>query len=404
MKKLFLVLLLCAAGPAVAQEQSGVINYAGGGGGGGASANPSATASDTAVNGTASTFMTSDSAPAVQKGGSAQFGLVKVDGTTITASGGVISAVSTGTGNALFGTATGNTANDFVSMSNTTVGVKDSTYSAASFAPAGQVVAVTGSNPTITAAEWAAAVQFTITGSGRTLTFPASSTLSNNGGALIDTNASSVVVTATTPDTITWNGATTGAAGSVTLPVGGLWAMSTDGAGKLYISGKDVTGTGSDVRATSPTLVTPALGAATATTINGVTIPSTTDTAALLGTAQNWTAQQSNAVTTLSISTATFTPTGASNNYKITLVHASCPCTLANPSATPVAGTSGVIEVIQSATGSDTINTWGSQYLYAGGTSTITFSAGANAKDFLSYYVEDATHILLTTGALNATH
>jgi len=55
-------------------------------------ANPTATASDTAVNGTATTFMRSDAAPAVQLGSASQFGVVKVDGTTITASGGVISA------------------------------------------------------------------------------------------------------------------------------------------------------------------------------------------------------------------------------------------------------------------------------------------------------------------------
>lgn len=57
------------------------------------SANPTGTASDTAVNGILTTYMTSDSAPAVQKGSASQFGIVKVDNTTITASGGVISAV-----------------------------------------------------------------------------------------------------------------------------------------------------------------------------------------------------------------------------------------------------------------------------------------------------------------------
>lgn len=65
-------------------------------------ANPTATASDTAVNGSASTFMRSDAAPAVQKGSSSQFGIVKVDGTTITASGGVISAVGGGGGGSSF--------------------------------------------------------------------------------------------------------------------------------------------------------------------------------------------------------------------------------------------------------------------------------------------------------------
>lgn len=52
----------------------------------------------------------------------------------------------------------------------------------------------------------------------------------------------------------------------------------------------DETGSGAAVFANTPTLVTPVLGVATATTINGVTIPSATDTAGLLGTAQSWTA------------------------------------------------------------------------------------------------------------------
>jgi hypothetical protein len=55
-------------------------------------ANPTATASDTAVNGSAATFMRSDAAPAVQKASTAQFGVVKPDGTTITVVAGVISA------------------------------------------------------------------------------------------------------------------------------------------------------------------------------------------------------------------------------------------------------------------------------------------------------------------------
>ena len=69
----------------------GVISSTGGGGGTGA--NPTATAGPVAVNGTATTFLRSDGAPAVQLGTAAQKGLVQVDGTTITASAGVISAV-----------------------------------------------------------------------------------------------------------------------------------------------------------------------------------------------------------------------------------------------------------------------------------------------------------------------
>jgi len=59
---------------------------------GGTAANPTATAGPTAVNGVASTYMRSDGAPAVQQGSSSIKGIVQVDGTTITAASGVISA------------------------------------------------------------------------------------------------------------------------------------------------------------------------------------------------------------------------------------------------------------------------------------------------------------------------
>ena len=54
-------------------------------------ANPTGTAGPSAVNGSATTFMRSDGAPAVQKASSSQFGIVEVDNVTITASSGVIS-------------------------------------------------------------------------------------------------------------------------------------------------------------------------------------------------------------------------------------------------------------------------------------------------------------------------
>jgi hypothetical protein len=58
-------------------------------------ANPTATAKDTAVNGTATTFMRSDAAPAVQKATTTVFGIVKPDGTTCTITGGVLTASGT---------------------------------------------------------------------------------------------------------------------------------------------------------------------------------------------------------------------------------------------------------------------------------------------------------------------
>lgn len=61
-------------------------------------ANPTATAGDVAVNGVATTYMRSDAAPAIRKASSSQFGIVKVDGVTITEVGGVITAVGGGGG------------------------------------------------------------------------------------------------------------------------------------------------------------------------------------------------------------------------------------------------------------------------------------------------------------------
>lgn len=94
-----------------------------------------------------------------------------------------------------------------------------------------------------------------------------------------------------------------------------------------------------------------------------------------------------------SISTSTFTPalTATAINHNITLVHASCPCTLANPSTVTV-GQSGVIVVNQSATGSDAIGTYGTSYVFTNATAPV-LSTAANAVDELSYYVVDSTHI-----------
>ncbi|MDE1901007.1 MAG: hypothetical protein KGI37_05095 [Alphaproteobacteria bacterium] len=83
----------------VAGRVTGLSTVAASGGSGGTAGNPTATAGSAAINGSATTYMRSDAAPAVQIGSASAFGIVKVDGTTITASGGVISAVGGGIGN-----------------------------------------------------------------------------------------------------------------------------------------------------------------------------------------------------------------------------------------------------------------------------------------------------------------
>lgn len=57
-------------------------------------ANPTATAGPTAVNGSATTYLRSDGAPAIQVGSASQEGIVQVDGQSIVATAGVISASS----------------------------------------------------------------------------------------------------------------------------------------------------------------------------------------------------------------------------------------------------------------------------------------------------------------------
>jgi hypothetical protein len=124
--------------------------------------------------------------------------------------------------------------------------------------------------------------------------------------------------------------------------------------------------------------------------VPGATQPATTDlsdigTFALnttgTATAKSFVAPPS----TLTISTATFTPVAvASNTYRVVLVHASCPCTIANPSGSAVDGQKLLLEVWQSATGSDTVGTWGTNYDF-GTAGSPTLSTGASKGDLLGF-------------------
>lgn len=120
--------------------------------------------------------------------------------------------------------------------------------------------------------------------------------------------------------------------------------------------------------------------------------------------AKSWTAAQRATPVVLALATATATPNfDTGQNFKLGLTSA-CPCTFANPSTTPVAGQTGVIEIDQDGTGSRTVGTWGSFYVTTGGVAAIALSTGANAQDYFSYYIRDATHVVISTGVLNAVH
>lgn len=84
------VTITCSAGSFLSQlAATGIFTCTGAGG------NPSATIGTAAVNGTATTFMRSDGAPAAPQASSSVFGLMKVDNTTQTATAGVVSTAST---------------------------------------------------------------------------------------------------------------------------------------------------------------------------------------------------------------------------------------------------------------------------------------------------------------------
>ena len=59
-----------------------------------------------------------------------------------------------------------------------------------------------------------------------------------------------------------------------------------------------------------------------------------------------------------------------------------------------------MFEIVQSSTGSNTIGTWGSEYEYAGGTSTIALSTANNAVDYLPYYVDSTGSFIVLGGII----
>lgn len=179
----------------------------------------------------------------------------------------------------------------------------------------------------------------------------------------------------------------------VTHAFSGDWTISNTGAATLATVNAN-TGTWGDSTHTGQFTVN---GKGLITGVSSVAIAAGVS----LSAANTWTAAQRGQPATVTISTSTFTPNfDTAQNQSITLVHASCVCTIANPSTTPVAGQSGMIAISQSATGSDTVS-WGSQYKFAGATAP-TLSTGANAVDFLPYYVFSATQIVVGAGVLNA--
>jgi len=138
----------------------------------------------------------------------------------------------------------------------------------------------------------------------------------------------------------------------------------------------------------------------------GLTVGSDGKVSASLSTAtvQTWPATQKLGDQTPAISGSTFTPDMSAGQYIIiNLVHASCPCTIANPTNMPSSGhPTGVIVVKQSSSGSDAVS-WGSYWQGPGGTVPST-STTANAVDEFGWSVDDSTDVSINTFGLNFHH
>lgn len=91
---------------------------------------------------------------------------------------------------------------------------------------------VAGTTQTVTTAQWSAGDTFVVTTASQTLTLPVSSSLSTNGGIVIQTIGQSVTVAPNAADAI--NGGSAGA--SVTTPSGVTALVTTDGAGNIRLS------------------------------------------------------------------------------------------------------------------------------------------------------------------------
>ncbi len=105
-------------------------------------------------------------------------------------------------------------------------------------------------------------------------------------------------------------------------------------------------------------------------------------------------AQTEEAPVNLTISTSTFTPDfSLGKNFIITLIHASCPCTIANPT-NGWAGSRTKLTIIQSPTGSDLVS-WGANYKFAAATPP-TLSTGANKVDDMEIYAHTTSFFAVT--------
>ncbi len=182
-------------------------------------------------------------------------------------------------------------------------------------------------------------------------------TITSSTGTLTVTNGK----TASFSNTLTFTGTDSssvafGGGGTVTYTSNNLSVFAATTSAQLAGVISDETGSGALVFATSPSFTTPTLGAATATTINGLTITSTTSGTLTLA--------NSSTLATSGANSITLTSTGATN---VTLPTSG---TLVNSAVTSLSSLAGV--------GNITSGTWSATAIAVdkGGTNTTSYTKG----------------------------
>lgn len=139
-----------------------------------------------------------------------------------------------------------------------------------------------------------------------------------------------------------------------------------------------------------------AAGRATLGLVIGTHVQGFDSSTAKTNIAQVFAAAQRSTVTTLSDATTVTPDFAVSNDFTITLGGNR---TLANPTNL-AAGQSGVVAVVQDATGGRTL-AWGSYWKFEGGAAP-TLSTAANAIDVVAYWVRSTTSIVATLSVKGA--
>lgn len=324
---------------------------------GGTPANPTATAGPSAVNGSASTYMRSDGAPAVQKASNAQFGIMEGDGQTVCVTTGVAAAC-----------------------------VPDATFT---------------SNHTIAATDMGG--QVNMNGSSLTVTIPAisSTVFAANMTSIICNYAASTVTISTTP---TINGYTPSTIPAVSGGIASCLGLTSNGV-SLDAVPTSGGGSGGSGTVSSGTVGQIGVYAGSGTTISGQTVASgvvlkgqgaaVPVASAITDNGSNVAIAEAALTTPVALTDGATIATNAalSNVFTVTIAGNR---TLSNPTNL-VAGQFITWQLKEDATGSRTLALDTDFNLINGG--TFAMNSAANAKTTLSCFVDTTSTLQCAGGA-----